>query len=319
MKYIAIFLVIPAFLILLSGCTMHDFSLGNVHYTTNTAGGPGHGVDIISFTTETPTLLPKEEGKFEVKIKNTGSVKATRGFAELLGLDQSWSRTGKEILPNEEDCKYTNGGKITLLPTNPQTGSLGGEYVCTWDYKAPSPNIGKMDYDAIVRVYYNYSSTSVSTLTIVPKEEMKNFIANGGTLKSDIVSRTNSPIRLTLTPKSPIKIYPGGNLQFPVEIKIENIGGGTVCPSIEKCKKAQPGGNIWNDIVLEFEFPDDISNLDCPDGKTIHLPNGNSQTIGCNLKITGDVDSVTQKYITIKSEYGYFVDKTLKVIVSSEI
>ncbi|NOX71870.1 MAG: hypothetical protein GXO64_04205 [Candidatus Micrarchaeota archaeon] len=294
-----------------AGCTGFNFQLGNVYYSSNP--GVKYGISIVSFTTETPVLLPNEEGVFEVKMKNVGSVRSTRGFAELLGLDQSWSRTGKEILPNEDDCKYTNGGRISLLPQDDNTGALGGEYVCTWNYKAPDLSLGEIEFKPIARVYYNYSTTSISSVTIVPKEEMRSFMENGGALKSDIISQTRSPIRLTLNPKSPIKTYQGGKYEFPVEIKIENVGGGTVCLNVEKCKKAQ-GGYIWNDIILHLELPNGIENIDCPMDEEVHIP-GKSQVIGCRLKIVDDVETVTQKYITLYSEYGYFTDKAMTVKV----
>lgn len=301
-------------IIAISGCTNFDFNLGGVSYNTNPIGRGG--INVVSFTTETPTLLPGEEGLFELKIKNTGSVRATNGFAELLGIDQSWSRTGGEIFPNENPCRY-DVRDIMLLPKDERTGGLGGEYVCTWDYKAPKLPLGSVDYDIIARVYYNYSTTSVSTVTLVPKEEMKIYVSNGGTVKSDIISHTASPVKITLTPKSPIKIYPEGSVEIPVEIKIQNVGGGTICLDIGSCKKSQSGGHIWNDLKIDITLPDGIDNVNCPE--EVHVPKGSSQTIGCKLKITDDVETVTQKYIKIYSEYGYFIDSGMNIRVDSGI
>ncbi len=303
------FMLLFIAIIILAGCTGID--TGDGTFTPNA----NYGVSIISFTTESATLLPNEEGLFEVKIKNTGSVKATHVFAELLGLDQSWSRDQREIFPNENECRYTVKG-ISLLPMDENTGSGGGEYVCTWSYKAPDIPLGEAIFNPIVRVYYNYSTTTVSTLTLVPKEQMKEYIKKGGTLKSDIVTQTKSPIRIALKPKSPIKIYPEGQFEVPLEIKIENIGGGTPCLTVMTCKKAQSGGAIWNRIKLYFDLPRGITNKNCPDGKDVFIPKGRTQTIGCHLLVSENVKVPTQKYIKAYSEYGYFVDKSMRIKVS---
>jgi len=245
------------------------------------------------------------------------SAKATRGFAELLGLDQTWSRTGKEILPNEDECKYTNNGKITLLPKDENTGSLGGEFVCTWNYKAPSLSVGDIKFRPLARFFYNYSTTTIASVTLVPKEEMKSYIQSGGSLKSDIISQSKSPIMILLKPKSPINVYQGGSYEFPVEIDIDNTGGGTACVEIGKCRKSGRSSFVWNEIKIKLLLPEGIKNVNCPDNKVIHIPKGSSQKIGCRLRIDTDVNTATQKFITVYSDYGYFIDKAIDITISS--
>ena len=303
----------------LSGCTDYGYNFGPIQWNINPFGGSGNGVDIISFTTETSVLSPGEEGTFEVKIKNTGSVKATNAFVELLGLDHTWSSSGEEILPNEEKCRYTVG-QISLLPRDENTGAQGGEFVCTWNYKAPGTlPLGETTYEPTARVFYTYETTSVSSVTLVPKEELINFMENGGTLKSDIVSQTKSPVKITLKTRGPVKLV-GGRSEFPIEITIENVGGGTVCPDVTRCKRQR--GNIWDKLIIEMELPEGLENKDCEFiGELIQLSMGKSQIIKCNLEITNpeNIGSVTQKYIRLHSTYGYFNDAKMAIRVRAEV
>ncbi len=317
--HLAIFLIIIT-AISLSGCTDYSYNFGPIQWNVNPfASGSGKGVDIISFTTEQSVLSPGEEGTFEVKIKNTGSVEATNGFVELLGLDHTWSSSGEEILPNEEKCRYTVG-QVTLLPKDANTGAAGGEYVCTWNYRAPGTlPIGESTFEPTVRLFYTYSTTTVSSVTLVPKEELTNFIENGGTLKSDVISQTNSPIEITLKTRGPVKLA-GDKTEFPIEITIENVGGGTVCPDVGKCKRS--GGPVWDELILNIDLPDSLDFIDeCFNGKTVHLSMGKSQIIKCRLEITnpGNIGSVTQKYIKLNSEYGYFQDSKMTIRVKTDL
>ncbi|MBN2101844.1 MAG: hypothetical protein JW716_03160 [Candidatus Aenigmarchaeota archaeon] len=317
MKYTALLIFIVMVATLLSGCTDYGYNFGPIQWNIDLFKGSGNGVDIVSFTTETPTLSPGEEGTFEVKIKNTGSVKATNGFVELLGLDYTWSSSGEEILPNEEKCRHTVR-QITLLPKDENTGAQGGEFVCTWNYMAPDTlPIGESTYEPTVRVFYTYETTSVGSVTLVPKEELTNFMEKGGTLKSDVVSQTKSPIKMTLKTRGPVKLV-GGKSEFPIEITIENVGGGTVCPDVGKCKR--DGGNIWDQLIIDMELPDGLENKDCDFvGKATQISMGKSQILKCNLEITGSVNSVTQKYIRLHSIYGYFNDAKMTIRVKAGV
>jgi hypothetical protein len=324
MKTSIVLFLIPITFILISGCTDMSnlsYNFGPLQWNINPFGGSGNGVSIISFTSDMRNnlLSPNEDVVFEVKMKNTGSVKSTGGFAELLGLDQSWS-TGEEIWPNQEDCRYDTR-KIALLPRDDNTGAAGGEYVCTWNYRAPSVPMGEISYEPTVRVFYTYTTSAVSAVTLVPKEELNNYIENGGSLKSNIISSTKSPIEITMKTRGAVKVGSGGKTVFPIEITIKNVGGGTVCLDAYACKKSNPGGQKWDELMISMDLPEGLNNYDCPLSETVRLSMGKEQIIKCNLEISNpaNIGSVTQKYITINSQYGYFTDSKMSIKVKADV
>jgi hypothetical protein len=324
MKSLAALVLIFLVSIFFSGCnelSSLSYSFGPIQWNVNPFAGSGNGVNIILFTSDIKNnvISPGEEITFEAKMKNTGSVKSTGGFAELLGLDQTWA-AGEEIWPSQEECRYDTR-KITLLPKDENTGAAGGEYVCTWNYRAPNIPMGEISYEPIVRVFYTYTTTAVSAVTLVPKEELNNYIENGGSLKSEIISSTKSPIAITMRIRGPVKVGYGGKTTFPIEIRIENAGGGTVCPEAYACKKANTGGQIWDELRISLDLPDGLDNIDCPTSESIRLSMGKEQIIKCNLEISNpaNIGSVTQKYITIRSQYGYFTDAKMSLKVKSDV
>jgi len=286
----------------------------------------GTGVVIEHFGPDFPEVYSGEEVKFTLKVKNTGSVKAEKGFAELLGLDQVWnpgkntmvSQTG-EVSPDELKCRYTNKG-ITLLPEDPDSGITGGEETCTWRYVAPPVLPGlSIPSKPRVRFFYSYRSSTIKTVTLVSKEELKVLRDQGKGLPIETYSKTKSPISLDIETASPIRTY-GNQVEFPVVITVKNVGGGTVCSSVEKCKKNNWGPKEgWYKFNLEIYTPPGMQLTVCtppPQGETIVLIGSNPQTISC--KIIADTSQqigIIQKNIELRAEYGYFIDKTANVLV----
>lgn len=304
-------------LIISSGCVFN-----NTPFNSQTP--PGSGIVIESFRTE-PELsevYSNEEVTFVLKFRNTGTVKAENCFAELLGLDQTWkggegarvNPSNQEVFPLEEECQYDRKG-IVLLPPDPSTGIEGGDYICTWVYKAPEVPPGlHADYKPRARVFYDYKSFLIKTITIVPKDELVVLQNQGKGLPAETTSKSSSPISLEIETRSPVRTY-GESFSFPMVIKIENTGGGTVCENSEKCRK--PAGEVWNQLKLYIELPEGMSFQaeSCKSEETISLVMGKSQTISCKVEVNNIPDRITQKNIKVTAEYGYFIDKTIQIRV----
>ncbi len=310
------FLIFLIFLPLISGCV---FPTGEP-FESQTPEGTG--VIIDHFGPDLPDAYSGEEVKFILRVRNTGSVKAENGFAELLGLDQVWypgrntfqSPTG-EVFPDELKCRHTSKG-ITLLPEDPDSGITGGEDTCTWRYIAPEVLPGlNIHSKPRVRFFYSYRSSTIKTVTLVSREELKVLQEQGKSLPLETYSKTKSPITLDIETASPIRIY-GNQVQFPIVITIRNVGGGTVCSSVEACKKAIVGTEGWYNFDLDI-FPAEGMRLEvCSQRERIVLIGNNPQSISC--KITADTTSdigIIQKNIELRAEYGYFIDKTADVFV----
>ncbi len=321
MKFIAL---LPVFiLVMVSGCVM-PFNTDPFQSETPS----GTGVIIEAFAPDFQTVYSGEDVTFRLKVKNTGSITAERGFAELLGIDQIWlgeqSQTseGGEIFPKETQCRYDTKG-ITLLPEQTDAGITGGETTCTWVYKAPPISTGlSVNSKPRARFYYTYKTSTIKTITLVPKYEMKALQDQGKTLPIEAYSTTKSPISIDIETASPIRTY-GDEIGFPIVITVKNVGGGTVClDKSDNCKK--PGGvqsnSEWNRLKINIVLASDLelATGSCKkDGEEIVFTDKDPQTISCVI-IAKNIDTqigVIQKNIEVDADYGYFIDKTTDVTV----
>lgn len=326
-------IVIPVFvlfsLILISGCVFN-----NIPFDSQTPVGAGMVIESFGPELEGEEVYSNEEVTFILRFRNTGSVKAENGYAELLGLDQMWkgrddarkNPRNQEVFPYERECQYDVRG-VVLLPPDPTAGIEGGYQVCTWGYIAPDvPPSLYADYKPRARVFYDYKSYLIKTITIVPKEELVTIQNQGKSLPVETASKSDSPISLDIETRSPIRTYGGTasgvSLTFPMVIKIDNIGGGTVCESSEGCRKFIEGGALWNRFKLAIELPEGLrfEQGSCGNGgqaaeEDISLIAGKSQTISCKVKVEQIPKMLTQKNIKLTAEYGYFIDKSSQIRV----
>jgi hypothetical protein len=327
MHYKFLFAVMVIAVVFASGCTL-PFNLGD--YNSNTPEGAG--VIIESFAPEFAEVYSGETVVFNLKVRNSGSIKAEGGFAEMLGLDQTWlpgtDEEGKyrneELFPNENECEYKTRG-ITLLPADQATGIQGADHICTWNYIAPVVPAGLYtDARPRVRFFYNYKSHAVKTLTLVPRDELRNLQQQGKSLPSESTSKSKSPIDIDIAVSSPLRVSGVSNekIQFPVVIDVKNVGDGTVCTDAYSCKVSSQGGPSWNMLQISIDLPDGVTFRTCGDpgsstkNMDVYLNRGSSQTYTCLLE-ADQPNAIVQKTIRIDAEYGYFVDKTTSVKVLS--
>jgi hypothetical protein len=309
----ALLIVSIVFSMLVSGCAWLPFGLPQ----TGTSGG----VVIEDFSPDLSEVYTGEPIKFTLKVRNTGSVESEKTFAELLGLDEDWYDDFEERFPNEAECRYDGSG-FDLLPPSPDHGTQGESHICTWDYDAPSDiiNGASVSYDATARVFYTYRTEVVKSVTLASREEMISMQQQGRTLPADTISSTSSPVSVTVDTTSPIRVF-DDVATFPIEISIENVGGGVPCRENE-CKKT--GEEKWNEIKLSIALPDGISmagtgcNSFSGNGDYISVWPGKPNKITCDVSVdANDLTGPTQKAIRVSAEYSYFVDKTITVLVSS--
>lgn len=288
----------------------------------------GYGMIAENFAPDFQQVYSGEDVTFTLKVRNTGSVKASGGFAELLGLDQTWrggegstaNTAGTEIFPVEQECRYTNQG-IDLLPPDPSSGISGGDYICTWKYIAPQVRVGlHADYTPRARFYYNYESFTTKTLTLIPKEDLKAYQNQGKTLPMETKDQSDSPLSLDIEMQTPIRTY-GSSVEFPAVIKISNIGDGTVCSDANHCKKypyisgqSTTEGPSWDQFTLRIELGEGLQLSTCNPEQIIYLSGGKDQTISC--KITASVpQELSQRQIILIADYGYFFDTATSITV----
>ncbi|MBN2043229.1 MAG: hypothetical protein JW754_05505 [Candidatus Aenigmarchaeota archaeon] len=317
MRYIVLVFLTVVSIILVSGCTY----LGSYNYNSNTPEGAG--VIIESFQPDFAEVYSGEPVKFTMKVRNSGTFSAENGFAEMLGLDQTWKAVNQELvlndelLPNEAECRYPMHA-ISLLPPDQSAGIQGSDKICTWTYIAPSMRSGLFShYSPRVRFFYDYKSYAIKTVTIVPSDELKVLQTQGKTLPSETTEKSNSPVSIDITTATPVRSF-GYDMIFPIIIKIKNMGDGTICYDSQKCKTSLEGGPKWNTFQFKIILPDDMTlyGNSCEETMDLYVPRGAEQTITCQIQASQPA-RLTQKTISVSADYGYFVDKVTDIRVSS--
>lgn len=323
---LSVLILIPL-LLLTSGCTSPQ---------------AGSGVVVEEFTPGFTKVYPGEPVTFFLKFRNKGSVQATDVFAELLGLDEDWASSSSdvaddndplrgEILPREEQCKYTSeGAHYTLEPPDTVYGTEGESGTCTWMYRTPDiPEGTNTEYDITARVFYDYSSVLVKSFTLAPSKELLAYNEQGRSLPSSTVSSSTSPVTITAQARDPIRFWSDSEISFPLSITVSNKGGGMVClPG--QCKKTK--GLEWNKLRLiivpksgSSTTGSDISVMvseECQqytgnEGGELEVWPNRDNTITCDIKVSGlgSILGHQEKLIEIAADYSYFIDEHTTITV----
>lgn len=291
---------------------------------TSPSPATGGGVIIEEFVTDFGEVYSGDTVKLSLLVRNTGSVDAGHVFAEVLGLDEAWYGQG-ENFPNEQECRHDSSG-FSLSAPNPDYSVRGESHVCTWTYNAPTdiPKGMSVTHEATAMVFYDYHTDVVKTVTLLSYERMRELQQQGGAIPADTTSQTNSPVSITAATRSPIRI---GNdeITFPLEIGIENTGGGIACRTGE-CKKAK-GGNL-NEVKLKIGFlsegmsiaPDSgCQGFADGDGEYVSVWSGKPNKISCDIQVDNPsgITGPVQIPIRINAEYSYLIEDTLQIRVYS--
>jgi hypothetical protein len=212
---------------------------------------------------------------------------------------------------------------LTLKAPDVTYGTEGETATCTWMYRAPGiPEGMNPEYPITARVFYDYRTDVVKSLTLTPAKELLSYNQQGRALPTGTVSSTRSPISIKAESRSPIRFWDSGDISFPLAITVSNTGGGMVCLR-DHCKKASAGGHEWNQLTLKIiPLSDGLAVSDeCErftgSGSTLEVWPGRDNTIICNIEASG-LDSIVgheERMLGISAEYGYFTDEHASVTV----
>jgi hypothetical protein len=290
---------------------------------------------------------------FRLLMQNQGSVDAKNVHAELLGLDEDWCNPGQqcqtsqgnrqEKLPNEEECRYGGNG-FNMLAPDAQRGTSGASHICTWTYKAPPIQKGfTITYTPIARTFYSYSGGVTKLITFGSSNELRRIQDSSGKLPVETKSQTSGPITVDIQTQGPIRFWSDEKkITFPLEITINNVGGGVACAygtgliydpytpdltgqsTLGSQKNACKGDEKLKNKVLvainlginnKMELSDECK--DYASGKQISLWKGQTNSQVCEVTATGlDAQSASQKSINVQAFYEYYTDtsSSIKVI-----
>ncbi len=254
---------------------------GCIQGTTNA----GKGMTIVSFEPELSTIYSGEETTFMLKVKNLGSFAAT-GTANM------------DLTEWGGECQFSSPKSFdSMIAPNAERGTEGEERTFTWRCTAPDIEKGlHIPYEPRAAVTYDYKTITSQSVTLLPTQELLSIRDSGNSLPSELVSTTDSPVAISIQVKGPIRLREDTNsIEFPVNIKIENVGGGIV----EGSK-----------VNLDVEGADGINSLattECYEGSTdLYLWRGSSQTITCEMS-ANNVQQLTQARIVATATYQYTI------------
>jgi hypothetical protein len=319
-----------------SGCT-----------TTNTTVETGNGVIIEDYDVEFSNVYSGECVDLGILIRNIGSVDSENVFVEMLGIEQDWYDgkawgegclsedgghwSGWEKTTNEAECMWNPGAvNFGLLAPDVDRGTSGESKSCTWSYMAPEiPYQSDVTYPITLRVFYQYRTDVAKVITLMTKDEMNELIKQSRTIPIDPQSSTRSPVELDIKTATPLRIY-RERVEFPVEININNVGGGFTCvgydswDDIKDCRSSQQSQkkSAWRKVVITVEADSPLKLSDeCNDEIELTLYKGKSNTITCTATV--DIDDLSssrvQTLIRAHAYYNYIIDQDIELIVHGGI
>ena len=281
----------------------------------------GQGVIIENFVSNPrDSIYAGERFEIQAKIRNIGTSDAKNVYMKLYNIETIFGG-------NKIDISCTERGDLCspetiMFAPDKESGTEGETKACIWDCIAP-PNIQKgisVAFNPSVRVYYMYSTSTIKAVNIASQEELIALEARGESLPLEDVSTTSGPVSIEIVVNGPIRYWSGeGKINFPINIKIQNIGGGVACnPEQQGCQKT----DNWNKAKLFFKTYDRSVNLICGsgalEGDLIELWKGQTTTLTCEIEMPvplGSAPKYIQKNLIFKMDYDYFVDASTAVNV----
>jgi hypothetical protein len=313
MRYSALLVLAVIAVVAASGCTVPG--LGTISIPGFGGGSTvsaGSGIKIESFEPDFQQIYSTESVQLGLKLRNTGTVDGSVEKVELTGIDWTGATNGGST----GTCGSLKG---KMLPAVPDKGITGETKSCTWTVKPKQDEVPdglSMTYYPTARVTYRYSTSIAKSITVGSSQELRSLQDRGGTLPADTMSSTSGPISIGITSKGPIRVSESGGVEFPIEIKVSNVGGGIVSKSSSSFGSS--GSTDWNKMTLTIKLPDGITASEgCDSSNEIALWRGKDNTVGCKLiaQSPGSAGKV-QKIITASADYFYIVDATTNIVVT---
>lgn len=284
----------------------------------------GSGVITENLEVDFPKVYAGEKFKLQMKMSNQGSVDAQNVEPVLFNIEKN---AGGKML--EISCLGTCKSDIILLAPDPERGTTGETKTCTWDCRAPSeiPEGLTVTFNPSVRLYYGYATHTVKSITIASQDELRSIQNQGGSLPSETISTTAGSVQLSVIVNGPIRYQENENkITFPINIDIQNTGGGTACDvGNDGCMNTKN----WNKVNIVFDREDDssatlkscniadsIQTAQGTQGPAVDLWKGQSATLTCEVDLNiQELSGLVQKNLKFSIYYDYFMDTSTTIEV----
>jgi hypothetical protein len=269
-------------------------------------GGPtfGNGVVILNWE---PTFSQVDSGdklQLRLRVQNQGEAVAANVNPVLAGIDTSeWATsTASSFITNSN-----------LLPPDRVQGTSGEIREKIFDLTAPRlPKGTTQQYSPQVRVFYDYRTTAIKSITLVNENELRRLQDQGKTLSSTDTKTSAGPLKVTVTTGKFIKAREASYYSntFPITIDIQNTGGGVV----GRYNMPQDDYKVGVDIKWPSRLSPDA--FACGNfANNVLLWKGQSASITCNMRINSPPPTNEDANIQVILTYGYYVDSTTTITV----
>lgn len=255
----------------------------------------GNGVSVLSFKPDFDKINSGSKFSLNLILENTGESQAKDVSAELVGLD------GWNIQPSRTQTTNDLSGADTV------SNFKGDQTSIEWTLVAPSKEFDQ-SYQFSSKVYYTYETVASAQFKALSFDYYRTLSsAEQQTEKQGVIdqSYTAGPLKVTITTN---QIAPQGG-SIPIEIDIENTGGGNVFKGGDR-----PAPATIDVVSLNVEGVDTCKNLP-PTDLDVKLSSGDIAKVQCNLKVS-DVSTIKIVPIHVKLDYRYFLEvpSTISVV-----
>ncbi|UCD03125.1 MAG: hypothetical protein JSV63_00625 [Candidatus Aenigmatarchaeota archaeon] len=307
-KSLAILLILPAVVLLTSGCT--DFLGGG-------AGPSGNGIVITSFQSDLTEVESEEDVGLHLEVQNQGDV-IGYAAAQLINIDPTaWGGFAF--------ADYDIG---ELLPADKEAGTLGQTGRADWMLVSPVLNRGdRRTYKPMVRMFYEYETRIIKPITFLTSEETRRAVQAGEALPSEPAIVSAGPLSVNVRTGEFVRTRDDWQMSyFPVEITIQNTGGGLIAGRNYPIgiDVEAPAGTAFRGGICpresQLEYPAFDMNLPAgitfpPALNTINMWNGRDITITCELNVINPPQFRDTRDLKVTLSYVYYQDAELQLNV----
>lgn len=305
---LATLLVVPMVILLASGCT--NIGLGG------DSGVSGTGIVIKKFESSLRNVQSDDELTVHLEVQNMGDA-IGMAAAELINIyPQDWNVFNTEQMIGE------------LLPADEEAATEGQIGTLYWRLRAPELQRGEhRTYEPMVRVFYSYETRVIKPITFLTSEELRRTIQNGESLPSEPAIVSAGPLSVTVQTGEFVRTKDDWEQSyFPVEITLQNIGGGLIAGENYPIgiEIINPPGTIFRGDcprVSQTEWMTFDTNI-LPAGltrpispKAVYMWDGKETKITCELKVVNPPEYRESRELKVVLKYIYYQDGKMSISV----
>ncbi len=287
---------------------------------------PDTGIKIIYLLPDYTNLYSKDSFRLNLQVQNVGDAKAQNVNAEL-------HKYGNFQLTDGQQKKLAD----SLEPPDVSTNSPGETAETEWQVKTPETS-ASFDYNFGVKIKYDYRTEAWTDGVILSRERWKTLNQLGKAVEIN-TGTTIGPIQVSVSTRETVLPAVEGIAEktFPVQVKLQNMGGGVVNSERSSCNTQGvgcvdyvylyiPTGDPTTTFSLESCSPAS-TNTTAGDTTTVTFSNvslmgGSSAYLSCNIKASSDLLAKPdlEKSFRIKAgaDYRYQVEGETMVTVQGE-